>query len=717
MVSLDLMIVITAILGNFLLGLLAFFNNPKNDTNRLFSVFALIISVYLGVNFLSVHQPTPAMFLFLIRVVMSLAILINLFFYLLTQVFPNRKISLSQTRIFVITVLSLLLSLMAMTPLIFNGIDIKTNQPIPGPAIPLFLIHTIVFLGLGIFNLIKKERHSVGVEKTQYKLFLFGTGIMFSLIIFFNVILVIFFHISNFVNFLPLYTLVFVGVLSYAIIKHRFLDIRLVIARTISYFLLITLFGLAYSLLFAVISSIFISSSIENRTIGISTIIALIMAFSFQTVRKEIEHATDKFFYKDHYDSSKLLYDLTLVMASTLRFEDLSHQFLLTLMEQMRVTKGAIILTSEDKIFDVAHEGYEESPSYNENRVFFLIEQNKLLIFDELDESKAKSFMRDMDISISVDIATAGQQIGLFTLGSKLSGDIYTPEDVRIIEIIVPELAVAIKNALSYDEISRFNITLKDEVDEATANLREANIKLQDLDKLKDEFVSVASHELRTPMTAIKSYLWMALNKPGQELNKELKNEINIAYESTERLLKLVQDMLTISRIEGKRLLLQKEEFSLNELSQQVYDILKISAQEREIAFNFNIPDKPISINGDKEKIREVLQNIIGNALKFTPVKGKIDFFMSDEKQYADVCVTNSGSYISPSELPKLFQKFNRLNIEATTKEGASVGTGLGLYITKQIIEMHNGTIDVTSDEKVGTTFHIKLPKSQATSI
>ncbi|HEX7542508.1 MAG TPA: HAMP domain-containing sensor histidine kinase, partial [Patescibacteria group bacterium] len=337
---------------------------------------------------------------------------------------------------------------------------------------------------------------------------------------------------------------------------------------------------------------------------------------------------------------------------------------------------------------------------------------NKLLVFDELDESETKLVMRNIDISIAVGITTAGQQIGLFTLGGKLSGDIYTSEDIRIIEIIVPELAVAIKNALSYDEINRFNITLKNEIDEATFNLRQANSKLKELDTLKDEFVSVASHELRTPMTAIKSYLWMALNKSSKTLDPQVKKEITIAYSSTERLLKLVADMLTISRIEGKRLKLQKEEFNFNEISQQAYDELKISAKEKKILFNFDIPAKPILITGDKEKLREVLQNIIGNALKFTPAKGKISFTISEDEKHLDVEVINSGSYIPLKELPKLFQKFNRLNIEATQKENAPVGTGLGLFITKQIVKMHNGSIDVTSDRKEGTTFHIKIPKN-----
>lgn len=692
-----------------LLAIIVLAKNYRSITSQLLNVLALALIGWSVTSYISIHTSVNLQTLYWIKWVMFFVVVQNTSFFLLVRVFPAIHFEFWKIRNYVIFIIfSAITACVALSPYLF--VDMKNGAPVPGPGMIFFILHSLFFVASGI-SLVIKYKITRGLAKTQIGYFLAGTLFMFVILPVSNFILPVFFKTKLLVILSPLYSIVFTSLIVYAIVKHRFLDIRMVVARTVSYLLLVALFGLIYSLLFAVISSIFISSSIESRAIAISTALALLMAFSFQVFRKEIERATDKFLYKDHYDSSKLLYDLTLVMASTLKFEDLSHQFLLTLIDQMRVSKGAIILKSDDKIFDVSHEGYSESPSYNENKVFSLIEQNKLLVFDELDESEIKSLMREMDISIAVDIATAGQQIGLFTLGGKLSGDIYTSEDIRIIEIIVPELAVAIKNSLSYDEISRFNVTLKDEIDEATVNLRQANIKLQELDKLKDEFVSVASHELRTPMTAIKSYLWMALNKSNKKLDPKVEEDIKIAYGSTERLLKLVQDMLTISRIEGKRLQLQKEEFNFNEISQQVYDILKISAKEKRISFILNISDKPIVITGDKEKLREVLQNIVGNALKFTPEKGKIGLTITDEKRNLKIDIVNSGSYIPEEELPKLFQKFNRLNIETTQKENAPVGTGLGLYITKQIVEMHNGTIDVTSDEKEGTTFHIKIPK------
>ena len=699
---------------SFLLSLFVYYKNSKSATNVYFAALLLFLGLYPIFNYLSLNSLTPEEAFFWSKLILLTAIPAGPLFYFFVKTFPKNNFISDKKIQYPIIAWTLINVFLALNGLIFKSVHIINGNPqiLPGPAVASFALLQILSILAGSLELFKKFKNSTGLLRVQLRFITFGILLSFGLTLLSTVIFPLLFKITIFISLSPLFLIISALFISYSILRHRLLDIRLVVARTVSYAVLVGIFGLIYSLLFAVSSSFFISYSIEDRTITISTALALLMAFSFQAVRKEIEHTTDKFLYKDHYDSNKLLYDLTLIMASTLKFEDLSHQFLLTLMSQMRVSKGAIILKSEDRIFDVSHEGYNESPSYKENMVFFLIEQNKLLVFDELDESEAKSFMREMNISIAVDIATAGQQIGLFTLGEKLSGDIYTSEDIKVIEILVPELAVAIKNSLSYDEISRFNITLKDEIDEATANLRQANEKLKELDKLKDEFVSVASHELRTPMTAIKSYLWMALNKSAKTLDPQVKKDISIAYSSTERLLKLVTDMLTISRIEGKRLLLQKEEFNFNEISQQAYDELKITAAEKEISFVFNLPEKPIIMNGDKEKLREVLQNIIGNALKFTPAKGRISLIINEQEKYLIIDTINSGSYIPPEELPKLFQKFNRLNVESTKKDGAPVGTGLGLYITKQIVEMHNGSIEATSDKKEGTTFHIKIPKN-----
>jgi two-component system phosphate regulon sensor histidine kinase PhoR len=196
----------------------------------------------------------------------------------------------------------------------------------------------------------------------------------------------------------------------------------------------------------------------------------------------------------------------------------------------------------------------------------------------------------------------------------------------------------------------------------------------------------------------------MALNQSDQKIKQPLKKYLDISYNSTERLIRLVNDMLTVSRIERNKIEINKELVDIAEIVQLVFDELKISADEKHIAFTFTKEEKKkYTTKGDKEKLREVFQNLIGNALKFTHIatKGKMLTFS----------VTDTGSGIPKEEQGKLFKKFSKIEY-SYSKHSSQPGTGLGLYISKQIISLHNGIIEVQSDVDKGSTFMVLLPES-----
>ncbi|MBP7967650.1 GAF domain-containing sensor histidine kinase [Candidatus Woesebacteria bacterium] len=241
-------------------------------------------------------------------------------------------------------------------------------------------------------------------------------------------------------------------------------------------------------------------------------------------------------------------------------------------------------------------------------------------------------------------------------------------------------------------------------------DLKQANERLKKLDALKDEFVSIASHELRTPMTAIKSYLWMALNKGEQELRDPLKKYLEISYSSTERLIHLVNDMLTVSRIERKKIEFKMEVIDIRDVVHLVYDELKVSADEKHIEFKtVSEKDTKPMVKADKLKIREVFQNLIGNALKFTPQEGKITISISNDEEEVYIAVQDTGPGIPEDAIPKLFQKFSKIDYSYANHVNQP-GTGLGLYISKQIVSLHGGKIEVESKVHVGSTFIVSLP-------
>lgn len=250
-----------------------------------------------------------------------------------------------------------------------------------------------------------------------------------------------------------------------------------------------------------------------------------------------------------------------------------------------------------------------------------------------------------------------------------------------------------------------------------TSRLELVNKKLHELDQLKDDFVSIASHELRTPMTAIRSYAWMALHRAGVPLSSSLERYLVRVLMSTERLINMVNDMLNISRIESGRIEINPEPVDVISLAKDIVDEVYFS-KSREKNIQFAILEKPTpKVFADPEKLRQVFLNLVGNSLKFTPAGGRITFDFFSDGKVVEISVTDTGVGIPKEDLSKLFHKFSRLD-NSYTAAATSGGTGLGLYISKNLVELMHGRIWATSEGlNKGTTVKVALPVSSAEAL
>jgi signal transduction histidine kinase len=282
--------------------------------------------------------------------------------------------------------------------------------------------------------------------------------------------------------------------------------------------------------------------------------------------------------------------------------------------------------------------------------------------------------------------------LGILTISmDKTVGDLSRSESEALGEII-EVVAIALERAQIF------------------VDLRTANKKLKELDKMKDDFVSVASHELRTPMTAIKSYLWMTLAGKGGKISAKQKFYLDRAYNSTDRLIKLVNDMLNISRIESGRITINAEKVELPVAVREVIEEVGPRAEELKLKVSMSFDEKTRPVLADKDKIKEVLFNLIGNSLKFTPEGGSIVVSFSQDGDRIITNVKDTGRGLDKNDMPTLFTKFGMVEGSYATNKKAS-GTGLGLYISKAIIEMHGGRMDVTSEGLgKGAVFSFSLP-------
>ncbi len=254
------------------------------------------------------------------------------------------------------------------------------------------------------------------------------------------------------------------------------------------------------------------------------------------------------------------------------------------------------------------------------------------------------------------------------------------------------------------------NSKLLTNLEVTSKQLQEANEKLKSMDLLKDEFVSVASHELRTPMTAIRSYAWMALHRSDVPLSQKLEKYLVRILMSAERLIGLVNDMLNISRIESGKIEITPEKVDIIALSKDVVDEAYYSkGLEKNIHISV-LEEKMPPVFADPAKLRQVMLNIIGNAVKFVPEGGQIAVSFFTDGKMVEISIKDTGPGISKEDLSKLFKKFSRLE-NSYTALASSGGTGLGLYISRNLIELMHGKVWASSEGLgKGTTFTFSLP-------
>lgn len=244
------------------------------------------------------------------------------------------------------------------------------------------------------------------------------------------------------------------------------------------------------------------------------------------------------------------------------------------------------------------------------------------------------------------------------------------------------------------------------DVEKMANNLKKTNVKLQEMSALKDEFVSVASHELRSPMTTIKGFISMILEGDAGKISPRAKEFLQDAYTSNDRMIRLVNNMLNVSRIESGRLIISLADIQIEDAIGEVIRNYSLEAKKHGLKLEYRPPQKRLpKVRVDPDRIKEVISNIVGNAINFTP-HGHIRVASEMDQGMVLVSVEDTGVGIAPADQQQLFKKFSQVGVAAPLKKGS----GLGLYICKMLINEFGGDIWLKSKVAHGTTFYFSLP-------
>jgi PAS domain S-box-containing protein len=276
----------------------------------------------------------------------------------------------------------------------------------------------------------------------------------------------------------------------------------------------------------------------------------------------------------------------------------------------------------------------------------------------------------------------------------------------KSLEILMNHIASAIENSRMYEEISRFNAKLKEEVEQATRELRDANIELRKMDLLKSDFVSNVSHELRTPLTSIMGYTKLMLKGKLGELEDRQRQSLAIIESEAERLTRLINEILDLSKLESGKMPINLVRTDIVEIAADAIRMLESQAMEKSIKLRLRAGRLP-RIMASEDLIKQVFINLIGNAVKFTPAEGRVTVSLRRVGKEIRTEVADTGVGIPAEALPKLFSKFYQVD-SSTTRHHS--GTGLGLVIAKHIINQHEGRIEVESELGKGSRFTFFLP-------
>lgn len=262
------------------------------------------------------------------------------------------------------------------------------------------------------------------------------------------------------------------------------------------------------------------------------------------------------------------------------------------------------------------------------------------------------------------------------------------------------------------DELETLNAELERRVHDRTVELAAANAHLQELNVLKDEVLTITSHDLRSPLGAIQNMAELLLEDaelPDQTRRRLTEN----IYDLSQRLIQLVTRLLDLARLEAGKVELEATALHPSEVTRQVIELLRFSAQAKGIDIRLVVMPGEQLVQADWMKLSQILNNLLNNAIKFTDTGGQVIITVGPEPAGVYISVADSGLGIPAEDLPFLFEKYKQVYTQGTANER---GSGLGLAIVRQLVELHGGSIDVVSERQRGSTFTVHLPAADLES-
>jgi signal transduction histidine kinase len=704
-------------LVSVLMALAVLIRNQKSSANR--SFFAMVFFVGLwgaGIaTFLLVHDSTLA--LIAAKTYYFAAMATAVFVAMFSVTFPVPK---KHYKIFVYSSVAFLtvlgLSLVKKTFLTERlayhdwGKEIILNGKIYG-------IYAVILISLFIFcfiNLIISAASHKTEKLLKRQVWLLFGGLLIASIfgVYFNLIL----------PWMRNYKLIWAGPMavslfligaSYNILKLKLFNVRTVVARSMAYLFTLLVIVVAYLLFSFSLASIIFKTSLTTQQIIYFAATGVVTALVFQPVKKYFDKVSNRLFYRDAYNAQELMNSINSSIVSITDLYKLLETTSKVVKDNLKASFANFYIDNK-AVIDFHIVGTEKTMFADEKWKQLLdcfnAAKNKVFSEGSEQDENIAELMHDLKIDIALRMISQDQNVGYLIIGQKQSGNSFTDQDIQVLEIIADEVAIAVQNTLRYEEIALFNVTLQKKINNATAELQRTNEKLKALDEAKDEFISMASHQLRTPLTSVKGYISMLIDGDAGELKDQQRRFLEQAYNSSQRMVYLIADLLNVSRLKTGKFIIEPGPTYLPEVIASEIAQLDETAKARGLEIIYDKPKEFPVLNIDETKIRQVIMNFADNAIYYTPKGGKITIELKQTKDSVEMTVTDTGIGVPKVDQHKLFTKFYRAG---NARKARPDGTGLGIFMAKKVVAAQGGAIIFKTAEGKGSTFGFTFPRAK----
>jgi signal transduction histidine kinase len=694
---------------NISLAGLSLLRNPGSRLNRVFAYFASGMALWNFGVFLLRTSPDEWTAYFVEIIIHIGVIALPAFYYHFVLIFLDSttqhrpSLVLAYLLAFVYQLINL-----SGSPLFMSGVKATHWGWAPATG-PLYLPYLLVFNGFMIYGVVLLIRAHRGIDssfrRNRATLILLGTLISLAggWVDFARFILTRFVPAADYVYPIGIpANMIFALMLGTSIVRYRLFAVGVAVKKTVVYAAVGTTLTLVLAGLTKVVEDYFHLR--EASALWLIVPLGAVVTVLVSPIGRTLDDRIQRLVFSKRQGCYETLLQLSKRMSSILNFNELVDTLVQGLVRGIPATGATLMI--RDPVTG-AFVNYREDTTVEDGSGIQLIRTDSpivqwltttegLLVKEEakLNPLIARYFetaegeLEAIKAALIVPLKVENKLNGILLLGEKLSGEIYDAQELDVLLLLATQAAISLENARLYEGL-------------ATSNAR-----LLEASRLKSQFLANMSHELRTPLNSIIGFSKVLLNRLDGDLTERQDAYVRSVHNSSRHLLELINSILDFSRIEAGKFEMRPEPVDLHDVVEECIESSMPLVRDRRLKIERDVPVDLPRVLADRMRIKQVLLNLLSNAIKFTP-SGRVLVQLRQEREAVHVSVADTGIGISPADLQRLFEPFQRLDNPLAQQAD---GTGLGLAISKKFIELHRGRIWAESRESQGSTFHFTLP-------